>query len=205
MKAQIEIRDEDDNPEAAQDEVKNSEVHEPLPEISEPRVLDAKPDRHIGRWLIILVGTLLIGFAAAFFWQALPAQQALKRAVADLAEAQEKLATSESDLEAANGELEQTSSELADAEYALALARVQANVAYARSSLVSRDLLTARQEVSAAVKNLETLLTFIQDTDTAAALKERMQTIDDAVYTDSTKALAELRSLSENLLRLENR
>jgi len=205
MEAKDEIRDEDDNPKETQESSENPTLRESLPEIAEPKVLDAGPKRHVGRWVLILVGTLLVGFAAAFFWQALPAQQALKQAVADLAETQEKLAASEADLKATSDELGQTISDLADAEYALALARVQANVAYARSSLVSRDLLTARQEVSAAVKNLETLLTFIQDTDTAAALKERMQTIDSAVYTDSAKALAELRSLSENLLRLENR
>lgn len=205
MEAKDEIRDDDDNPKESQVGALDSALHEPLPEIAEPKVLDAGPTRHVGRWVLILLGTLLVGFAVAFFWQALPARQALKQATADLAAAEENLATTEADLKSTTDELGQTKSDLADAEYALALARVQANVAYARSSLVSRDLLTARQEVSAAVKNLEILLTFIQDTDTADALKERMQTIDAAVYTDSTQALAELRSLSENLLRLENR
>ncbi|MHB1120164.1 MAG: hypothetical protein ACYC11_08900, partial [Bellilinea sp.] len=69
---------------------------------------------------------------------------------------------------------------------------------------VSRDLLTARQEVSAAVSNLQSLLPFIKDKEISAALSDRMDVIDKAVYTNSSEALEELRILSENLLRLED-
>lgn len=165
---------------------------------------EVKPSRHIGRWALILLATLVVGFGAAYFALALPAQQELKQARADLAAAQEKLGAAESELEVTSRDLDETSGELASAQYGLALARVQANVAYARASLVSRDLLTARQEVSAAVANLQGLLPFIKDKEISAALSDRMDGIDKAVYTDSSKALEELRILSENLLRLED-
>lgn len=165
---------------------------------------EVKPSRHIGRWALILLATLVVGFGAAYFALALPAHQELKQARADLAAAQEKLGAAESELEVTSRDLDETSGELASAQYGLALARVQANVAYARASLVSRDLLTARQEVSAAVANLQGLLPFIKDKEISAALSDRMDGIDKAVYTDSSKALEELRILSENLLRLED-
>lgn len=165
---------------------------------------EAKPSRHFGRWALILLATLVIGFGAAYFALVLPAQQELNQARGDLASAREKLEAAETELETTSRDLKETSSELASAQYGLALARVQANVAYARASLVSRDLLTTRQEVSAAVTNMQSLLPFIKDKEISAALSDRMDVIDKAVYTDSSKALEELRILSENLLRLED-
>jgi len=173
-------------------------------EPSSGTLAEAKPSRHIGRWALILLATLIVGFGTAYFALALPAQLELKQARTDLVAAQEKLEAVELELETTSRDLDNTSSELASAQYGLALARVQANVAYARASLVSRDLLTARQEVSAAVTNLQGLLPFIKDKEISAALSDRMDVIDKAVYTDSSKALEELRILSENLLRLED-
>lgn len=171
----------------------------PSPAIQE----GTKPSSHTGRWILILLATLIVGFGAAFFTLTLPAQQELKQVKADLTAAQEKLETTEAELESTGADLKTTTSELTGAQYSLALARVQANVAYARASLVSRDLLTTRQEVSAAATNLQELLPFIKDKNISTALEDRMKVIDKAVYTDSAKALEELRILSENLLRLE--
>ncbi len=176
----------------------------PSIEASSDAHAEDKPSRHIGRWALILLATLVVGFGAAYFALALPAQQELNQAKTDLAAAQEKLEAAETELATTSRDLNQTSSELAAAQYGLALARVQANVAYARASLVSRDLLTARQEVSAAVTNLQSLLPFIKDKEISAALSDRMDVIDKAVYTNSSEALEELRILSENLLRLED-
>lgn len=163
-----------------------------------------KPSRHIGRWALILLAVLIVGFGAAFIALALPAQQELRQAKADIADLQEKLSALETELDTTSLALAETTGELTSAEYDLALARVQANVAYARSSLVSRDLLTARQEVSAAVKNMEALLPLIEDKEIAAALSDRMEGIEKSIHTDSAKALEELRILSENLLRLQD-
>lgn len=165
---------------------------------------ESRPSQHTGRWILGLLAALIVGFGAAFFALALPAQQELRQVKADLANAQEKLATVESDLKTTSAELDGAEKELTGAQYSLALARVQANVAYARASLVSRDLLTARQEVSAAMTNMGVLLPLIKDKDISAALSERMTVIYKALYNDSaTKALEELRILNENLLRLE--
>jgi septal ring factor EnvC (AmiA/AmiB activator) len=159
----------------------------------------------VGRWILILLATLIVGFGAAFFALFLPANLELKQLKTDLAAAQEKLTTTEADLTATSATLETANTELAAARFNRELARVEVNVAYARLSLVTRDLLTARQEVSAASGNMAVLLTLITDQETATALKDRMDGIQKTIITDSAKALEELRTLSENLLRLENR
>jgi len=159
----------------------------------------------VGRWILIVLGAVIVGFAVAFIWLYVPASKDLRQATSDLAAAQEKLTTTTTDLETTTAKLNSTSSELTAAQLQQALAKVEANVAYARLSLVTRDLLTARQEVSAASENMTLLLPLIPDTETATALKDRMANISDLIITDSAKALEELRTLSENLLRLETR
>jgi septal ring factor EnvC (AmiA/AmiB activator) len=159
----------------------------------------------VGRWILILLATLIVGFGAAFFALYLPANLELKQLKTDLAAVQEKLATTEADLTSTTSDLKSTTTDLEDARFNRALAKVEANVAYARLSLVTRDLLTAQQEVSAAAENLTALLPLISDTETAKALEDRMTGIQTAINTDLAKALEELRTLSENLLRLESR
>ncbi len=158
-----------------------------------------------GRWALILLATLIVGFGAAFFALYLPAGQELRQVKSDLTAAREKLTAAESDLDKTTSDLNTATAELKVARYNRALARVEANVAYARLALVTRDLLTARQEVSAAAENMSVLLPLIEDQGTAKALEDRMAGIQTAIDTDSAKVLDELRTLSENLLRLENR
>lgn len=159
----------------------------------------------VGRWILILLATLIVGFGAAFFVLFLPANLELKQTKTDLIAAQEKLSTTEADLTSTTSDLKSTATELEDARFKRALAKVEVNVAYARLSLVTRDLLTARQEVSAAAKNMTALLPLITDDETAKALEDRMDGIQSAINTDPAKALEELRTLGENLLRLESR
>ena len=175
-------------------------VHAEASAVAEPAKTNS-----VGRWVLILLATLVIGFGAAFFALYLPAGQELRQVKGDLAAAQEKLTTVESDLAKTTSDLNAATAELKAARYNRALARVEANVAYARLALVTRDLLTARQEVSAAVENMTALLPLIEDQETAKALEDRMTGIRTAIDTDSAKALDELRTLSENLLRLESR
>jgi len=159
----------------------------------------------VGRWILILLATLIVGFGAAFFALYLPANLELKQLKTDLTAAQEKLTTTEADLTSTTSSLKSTTAELEDTRFNRALAKVEVNVAYARLSLVTRDLLTARQEISAAAENMTALLPLIADDETATALEDRMTGIQTAINTDSAKALEELRTLSENLLRLESR
>ena len=175
-------------------------VHAEASAVAEPAKTNS-----VGRWVLILLATLVIGFGAAFFALYLPAGQELRQVKGDLAAAQEKLTTVESDLAKTTSDLNAATAELKAARYNRALARVEANVAYARLALVTRDLLTARQEVSAAAENMTALLPLIEDQETAKALEDRMTGIRTAIDTDSAKALDELRTLSENLLRLESR
>lgn len=186
---------------AAAEEAPKEGLHWPkqAPTIQEEKT----PSQHTGRWLLGLLAALILGFGVAFFALTLPAWQELKQVKADLTSTQEKLSAAEANLKITSASLETAEKDLAGAQYAVALARVQTNVAYARASLVSRDLLTARQEVSAAVTNLQALLPFLSDKNVREALTERMKGIDKALSTDSAKALEELRILSENLLRLE--
>lgn len=159
----------------------------------------------VGRWFLIILGTLIVGFAAAFFVLYVPAARDLRQAKSDFTTASDKLATTTADLQTTTGKLESTTRDLAEARFTQALARVQANVAYARLALVTRDLLTARQEVSAAGESMSTLLPLISDSETSKALEDRMGSIQKLIVTDSAKALEELRTLSENLLRLQSR
>ena len=181
----------------------NETAHAVQPEI-EATAVPARTSR-VGRWVLILLATLVVGFGAAFFALYLPASQELRQVKGDLTAAQEKLTTAESDLDNTTSDLNAATAELKAARYNRALAQVEANVAYARLALVTRDLLTARQEVSAAAENMTALLPLIEDQETAKALEDRMTGIRTAIDTDSTKALDELRTLSENLLRLESR
>lgn len=159
----------------------------------------------IGRWILILLGTLIVGFGVAFFVLYLPAARDLRQAKSDLTAANDKLAAATTDLQTVTAKYETTSKELTTARFLQALAKVEANVAYARLALVTRDLLTARQEVSAAGESMATLLPLITDSETSKALEDRMGNIQNLIITDSAKALEELRTLSENLLRLESR
>ena len=193
--------DTDDIPEATEPAAPETQAG---PSAAETALVPGKTSM-VGRWILIILATLIIGFGVAFFTLYLPANLELKQLRTDLAAAQEKLTTTEADLATTTTDLKSTTTELEAARFNRALAKVEANVAYARLSLVTRDLLTARQEVSAAAENMTALLPLISDDETAQALKDRMAGIQTSINTDSAKALEELRTLSENLLRLESR
>src|SRR5512145_1447286 len=90
----------------------------------------------VGRWIIIILATLIVGFGAAFFALYLPANLELKQTKANLIAAQEKLATTEADLTGTTSDLKSATAELEAARFNRALAKVEVNVAYARLSLV---------------------------------------------------------------------
>jgi len=198
--------DADDAP-AAESQPAGPNKGNEFPHAEESAVEVAAPGKtsRVGRWVLILLVTLIVGFGAAFFALYLPASQELHQVKSDLVATQEKLSTAETELDQITGNLNTATADLTAARYYRALARVEANIAYARLALVTRDLLTAQQEVSAAVEHMAVLLPLIEDQDTAKALEDRMAGIQTAINTDSAKALDELRTLSENLLRLESR
>lgn len=168
--------------------------------------------RKVVPWIIAVLVSLAAGFLLGFFLLYQPAAGELRSANNQLATAQEQISSLENSLEDANSDLTtaqadltRTQQQLERVEFNQALAEVQANVTYARLALATKDLLTARQELSAAELNLVELNKLLADQDTASALTERIQLIRASLVSDSVKALEELRLLSENLARIEPR
>lgn len=161
-------------------------------------------------WMAIVLVSLLIGFGLAYFLLYLPAEQARMEASRQILLQNEQIATLEADLnqtgeqlQKTQDELQQTSEELKALQYSAALTALQHNVTYARLALVTKDLLTARQELSSANSNLKKLIPMIGDKDIETALTERLNTVRSSITSDPEKSLEELRILAENLTRLE--
>lgn len=161
-------------------------------------------------WMAIVLVSLLIGFGLAYFLLYLPAEQARMEASRQILLQNEQIATLEADLnqtgeqlQKTQDELQQTSEELKALQYSAALTALQHNVTYARLALVTKDLLTARQELSSANSNLKKLIPMIGDKDIETALSERLATVRSSMTSDPEKSLGELRILAENLTRLE--
>ena len=168
--------------------------------------------RKVVPWIIAVLVSLAAGFLLGFFLLYQPAVGQLRNTNNQLGTAQEQITNLESsledvnsDLSTAQAELTRTQQQLERVEFNQALAEVQANVTYARLALATKDLLTARQELSAAELNLVELNKLLADQDTASALTERIQLVRASLVSDSVKALEELRLLSENLARIEPR
>ncbi len=163
-------------------------------------------------WLAAVLISLLAGAALVFVLLYLPANASLRQARADLDGTRGALTTAETEtaelaerLTGTTAELESAQAELRSAELKLSLSRLQANIGYARLALLSKDILTARQELSDADANLAELSLLLDDSDTSSALADRLKTIRASLTSDPSKALDEMRTLGENLARLENR
>ncbi len=164
------------------------------------------------RWVLVVLLSLAIGFALGFFLLYMPANNALSQAKIDLADtkgALELVDTKAADLQAglsdANAQVKTSALALDSAKIDIALARMQANISYARLALINKDTLTARQELSDADANLANLTLLINDRETSSTLADRLKNIRADLSSDPSKALEELRILSENLDRLGNR
>lgn len=163
-------------------------------------------------WIAALLAALIIGAALAIFLLYLPADRALRQAQSDLSSTQNELEVAQSkadglqtSLSDANNQVDAAKTSLESANLRLVVARLQANIAYARVALLSKDTLTARQELSDADANLSELTLLLDDSETTSALADRLKTIRASLTSDSSKALDEMRKLGENLSRLENR
>lgn len=161
-------------------------------------------------WLAAILITLLVGFGLAFFLLYQPAQQSLQIARQDAEQKAEAITKLETDLEDTRLTLDQTRSDLKtttdtlkELHYQSALTALQTNVAYARLALVTKDVLTARQELSAAQTNLKKFTPLLGDKEIETVLTERLALVRSSISSDPTKGLEELRILAENLSRLE--
>jgi len=161
-------------------------------------------------WAAVILVSLLIGFGLAYFLLYLPAEQARFEAdrqvslqAGQIEELEANLNEIRHQLQQTQTELEQTSQELKAVQYRAALTALQNNVSYARLALVTKDLLTARQELSSASSNLRKLIPMLGDKEIETALTERLAFIRTNMVSDPEKSLEELRILAENLSRLE--
>jgi len=156
-------------------------------------------------WLLIVLLAFVAGFGVAFFALYFPLQR-------EAASMRSELNTLRQDYEKASAELETLRADYQRAEEALTsgqldmvLSRLISNVSYARLALITKDNLTAQQELSAAEARLKDLEPLLNDPQTFQALQERFKTIRNSLTSNPNKALEELRLLSENLARIRMR
>ncbi len=178
-------------------------------------VTEPKPKTFVQKtlqWVLAVLLSLVIGFALALFLLYLPASSALNQTKVDLANtkgslelAETKSADLQSSLSDTNTQLKTAKNDLDSAKINLTLARMQTNISYARLALINKDTLTARQELSDADANLANLTLLINDSETTSTLADRLKNIRSDLSSDPSKALEELRILSDNLDRLGNR
>ncbi|KPL82444.1 hypothetical protein SE15_09825 [Thermanaerothrix daxensis] len=176
-------------------------------EIPEP--VAEKPQRRWWQkaltWLLIVLLAFGAGFGVAFFALYFPLQR-------EAASMRSELNTLRQDYEKASAELETLRADYQRAEEALTsgqldmvLSRLISNVSYARLALITKDNLTAQQELSAAEARLKDLEPLLNDPQTFQALQERFKVIRNSLTSNPNKALEELRLLSENLARIRMR
>ncbi|MCX8024001.1 MAG: hypothetical protein N3A60_02230 [Thermanaerothrix sp.] len=181
----------------------------PSTEAEAPEVAPSRPPRRWWQkaltWLLIVLAAFLAGFGVAFFALYFPLQR-------EAASMRQELTTLRQDYEKASTELNSLRADYQRVEEALAagqmdmvLSRLISNVSYARLALITKDNLTAQQELSAAEARLKDLEPLLNDPQTMQALQERFKTIRSSLSSNPNKALEELRLLSENLARIRMR
>jgi len=156
-------------------------------------------------WVGVVLLALLVGFGVAFFVLYLPLQRQYVAASTELATLRSDYEKVNSELSALKAEYQRAQEQLSEGQLDWVLSRLVSNVSYLRLALITKDNLTAQQELSAAEANLKALTPLLNDPQTAQALEERLKTIRGAITSNPNKALEELRLLSENLARLKMR
>lgn len=181
----------------------------PGPEAETPEVAPPKPPRRwwqkVLTWLLIVLAAFLAGFGVAFFALYFPLQReaaAMRQELTTLRQDYEKASTELASLRADYQRVEEA---LAAGQMDMVLSRLISNVSYARLALITKDNLTAQQELSAAEARLKDLEPLLNDPQTMQALQERFKTIRSSLSSNPNKALEELRLLSENLARIRMR
>ena len=158
-------------------------------EVSEEVTPAKKPRTRLQKaltWIGVVLLALLVGFGVAFFVLYLPLQRNYVAASKELATLRSDYEKVSSELSALKAEYQRTQEQLNKGQFDWVLSRLVSNVSYLRLALITKDNLTAQQELSAAEANLKALAPLLNDPQTAQALEE-------------------LRLLSENLARLKMR
>ena len=219
-KEQLNSQDEDIKPEERNTSETTAGQEIPAPIHLEPTSIETETLHPKGKsfwqktmpWVAAVLLSLIIGAALVIFLLYIPADSAHWQSQSDLTSAKSALELSQTKAEGLQNSLTDTTNQLDTANAALEsanlslmVARLQSNISYARLALVNKDTLTARQELSDADANLAELTLLLNDSETASALADRLKTIRATLTNDPSKALDEMRTLSENLARLENR
>lgn len=164
-----------------------------------------QPKASILPWLGGIVGALVVGFLISLFVFYLPTQKALTGSQSDLAATRAELETTQTDLKTSQSALAETQNALENAQFTEALTDLENSITYTRLALATRDLLTARLELTNAEDKFSTFKTLLTDEDLVSALDERLKSIRTSITSDSTKALEQLRIFNENLSRVERK
>lgn len=184
-----------------------SETPSPEPEISE--VAPPKPTRKWWQkpltWLLIVLAAFVAGFGVAFFALYFPLQREATAMRQELTTLRQDYEKTSAELTTLRADYQRVEEALAAGQMDMVLSRLISNVSYARLALITKDNLTAQQELSAAEARLKDLEPLLNDPQTMQALQERFKTIRSSLSSNPNKALEELRLLSENLARIRMR
>ena len=177
-------------------------MEEPTP-VTQPKQLT--PKAPILPWLGGIVAALAVGFLIGLFVFYLPTQKALTTSQSDLAAAKIELETTRADLKASQSALTETQRNLETAQFNASLTDLENSITYTRLAIATRDLLTARLELTNVENKFSVFKTLLTDKELVSALEDRLKTIRTSITSDSTKALEQLRVMSENLARVEQK
>jgi chromosome segregation ATPase len=171
-------------------------------------------------WIVILVLVFLSGVILSQLTSVTPLRNNLKDITSQNINHLEEISELKAELESTKSELADTKSNLSDSRESLSesnqnlqtsenekqrqtnLLELQYNIAMARVAITNEDKLSARQSVNLAEDNLAQLDGLL-DSEIYEILQERLDSIQQNVKSNLTKAAEELRMLSENLERIK--
>lgn len=163
-------------------------------------------------WAIVLLVVFSLGLLTGYLWLYAPARQLLSTAQTDLQAANQKLDETSATLDATEQELADLKLKyqlieqgVAQNDLYISLLQAQHDIALARLALTQQDTLTATTTVELLQKDMEPLYALLE-ADTAAALKEQVNGVRDALKSRQVnQAIEDLRRLNDNLALISTR
>jgi len=171
-------------------------------------------------WFVILVLVFLSGVILSQITSVTPLRNNLRDITTQNIDHLAEISDLQTELESTKNELSDTKSNLADTRDSLTeanqnltsseetlqkqtnLLELKYNIAMARVAIANEDKLGTRQSLNLAEINLQQLENFL-DTEIYEIIQERLDSIQQNVKSNLTKAAEELRMLSENLERIK--
>ncbi len=171
-------------------------------------------------WFVILVLVFLSGVIVSQLTSVTPLRNNLFSVTNQSIEQRTEIEDLKAELESTQNELSDTKSELSDTramftesnqtlvasqqelQRQTGLLDLKFNIAEARVAAANEDKLSLRQSLNLAEKNLAQLEDILEP-EIYEIIQERLETIQKSTKSNLTKAVEELRMLSENLIRIE--